>query len=172
MRGIRRFSFLITVIVSVLFASMLGCGQNTAKLEENKAIHQRAIEEIWNQGKLDVADELLTANFVFHEPSGDINGPEGYKQFVTMYLTGFPDLKFTIEEHIAEGDKVVGRWTCRSTHTGEFMGIAPTGKKLEITGISMVRIADGKIAEEWVSWDGLGLLQQLGVIPPMGQGTE
>ena len=102
----------------------------------------------------------------------DINGPEGYKQFVTMFLTAFPDHKFTIEDQIAEGDKEVIRWTSTDTHKGEFMGIPPTGVQVTMTGINIVCIAGDKIVEFWVNTDFLGLFQQLGVIPPLGQGEE
>jgi steroid delta-isomerase-like uncharacterized protein len=138
-------------------------------LEGNKAIVRRLFQEAWNRGNLNVVDELLTTNYVFHEPiSGDIRGPGGYKQFVTVYRTGAPDIHFTIEDQVAEGDKVVTRYTTTGTHQGNFMGIAPTGKRLRVTGIAIVRFEGGKIAEDWVNWDALGLMQQLGVVPPLG----
>jgi len=141
------------------------------KLEENKAIGRRAFEEVWSQGKLDVIDEILTADFVGHiAGSPGIQGPESYKQFATMYRTAFPDLKFTVEDQIAEGDKVVNRWTFTGTHKGELMGIPPTG--IQVTGIDIYRIAGGKILEAWVNGDALGMWQQLGAVPKPGQGEE
>lgn len=137
--------------------------------EENKAIHRRAFEEIWNQGNLDVVDEIFATDFVFHDPvSPEVRGPKGFKQFVTIYRAAFPDIHFTIEDQIAEGDKVVARWTTLGTHQGELKGIPPTLKQVVVTGISILRITSGKIEEEWVNWDTLGMLQQLGVIPLIG----
>jgi len=139
--------------------------------EENKALVRRAFEEVWNQGKLDVIDEIFAADFVYHiAGSPDIHGPDGEKQFVTMHRTAFPDIKFTVEDWIAEGDKVVTRWTFTGTHKGELMGISPTGVQVTMTGISIGRIAGGKIVEVWGNADSLGMLQQLGAVPPLGQG--
>jgi predicted ester cyclase len=85
-----------------------------------------------------------------------------------VYLTGFPDLQTTVEDLVAEGEKVVGRWAGRATHSGPFMNIPPTGKQVTVAGIAIVRLEGGKIVEEWVNFDALGMMQQLGVIPPMG----
>jgi steroid delta-isomerase-like uncharacterized protein len=136
--------------------------------EENKAIARRDFEEVWNQGNLSAIDEIYTTDYIRHDAViGDTQGPEGVKQVVTMYYTAFPDLHLTIEDIIAEGDKVAYRWTGSGTHKGELMGIAPTGKHGTMTGINIFRIASGKIVEGWISSDALGMLQQLGVIPPM-----
>jgi steroid delta-isomerase-like uncharacterized protein len=139
-------------------------------IEENKAIVSRATEEIFNKNNLAVVDELYATNFVSH--GSDIPGVtpdrEGYKQFVTMSRTALPDFHTTIEDMIAEGDKVVQRFTARGTHKGEFMGIPPTGKQVTITGIAIDRIAGGKIVENWVNIDMLGMMVQLGVVPPPG----
>ena len=144
-----------------------------SKVEENKALVRREIEEVWNQGKLDLIDEIFAADFVCHiAGSPDIQGPEGEKQFASMFRTAFPDIKFTIEDQIAEGDKVVNRWTYTATHKGELMGISPTGVQVTVTGITIGRYAGGKVLEIWVNSDALGLMQQLGVVPPMGQGKE
>lgn len=133
--------------------------------EENKALARRWMDEVWCKGNLDAIDELIATNFVFNwAPPGVTSDREGYKQTVTMQFTGFPDLHCTIDDLVAEGDKVVIRWTGNSTHKGEFMGIAPTGKKMKMTGISIIRIVGGKIAEEWTEMDQLGIMQQLGVI--------
>jgi steroid delta-isomerase-like uncharacterized protein len=99
-----------------------------------------------------------------------MGGVEGEKQTVAMYRTVFPDLRFTMEEVIGEGDRAVVRWTARGTHRGALMGVAPTGKHMVITGISILRVAHGKIAEHRLNWDTLGMLQQLGVVPPTGEG--
>jgi steroid delta-isomerase-like uncharacterized protein len=137
--------------------------------EQNKALALRGIQEVWSKGNLDVVDEIYDASYVYHEPyAGEILGIDGLKQVVMMYRTGYPDLVFTTEDLIAEGDKVVQRWSCVGTHQGELMGIPATGKRTTTSGISIVRYENGKAVEEWVSWDALGWLQQLGVVPPMG----
>lgn len=137
-------------------------------VEENKANDRRAIEEGWNQGNTAVFDELLAANYVGHDPSGPIHGPEGFKQFYATYRTAFPDTHLVIEDQIAEGDEVTTRWTATGTHQGPLMGIPPTGKHVTVTGITIARFADGKEVESWFNWDALGMLQQLGVVPSMG----
>jgi steroid delta-isomerase-like uncharacterized protein len=139
---------------------------------ENKAILRRLYEEIHNKGNMAVADELIAADFVNHNvPSPEIPpGPEGVKQIFTMFRHAFPDFNVTVEDMVAEGDKVVARLTVRGTHKGEFMGIAPTGKQITISVIDIARIASGKIVERWGAEDNLGMMQQLGVVPPPGQG--
>jgi len=138
--------------------------------EENKAIARRWFEEIYNKGDLVVADDIIGTNFVLHDPNSPlIRGPEGFKQSVISNRTAFPDIHFTVEDQIAEGDKVVTRWTVCGTHRGDLIGIAPTGEKVAVVGISIARMAGGKIVESWDSWDALGMMQQLGVVPPMGQ---
>ncbi len=136
--------------------------------EDIKAVHRRMLEEVFSKGNLAVVDELVPDNHVNH--SDNYGGPEEYKGFVTTYRTAFPDLTFTIEDQIAEGDKVATRWTGTGTHQGPLMGIPPTGKKVTITGTYVIRIVGGKIVEEWGNWDGLGMMQQLGVIPAPGEG--
>ena len=139
--------------------------------EENRALVNRHTEEFWNQSKLEIAEEIHAADFLFHSPSSpDMRGIEAYNQFAIIYRTAFPDLRFTTEDVIVEGDKVVERWTSTATQQGELMGIPPTGKWSKTSGISIFRVADGKLAEQWVNWDMLGMLQQLGVIPPLGGG--
>jgi len=138
--------------------------------EENKAIVRRSFEE-FNKGNLAVFDELYEANFVGHLAGmEEIRGPEGLKKLVTTFLTAFPDFRITVEDLIAEGDKVVCRSTRTGTHKGEWLGIAATGKKVTWTYISIYRIEGGKIVEEWYEGDYLGLMQQLGAIPTPGQG--
>ena len=139
--------------------------------EENKAKQRRIWEEVLNQGDLSVADEIIPPNYVYHGPMGmEFKGPEGFKQIITMYRTAFPDIHITVDDMVAEGDKVVSRITARGTHKGELMGIAPTGKQIIITGIYISRYVGGKEVEVWASSDMLGMMQQLGVAPPMGQG--
>lgn len=134
--------------------------------EENKAVSRSVIEECFNKGNLALADELYTADYIDHNAlPGMPNGPEGFKQTAAMYRAAFPDIHITIEDQLAEGDKVVTRWTGSGTHQGELMGIPPTGKQVTVTGIGIDRIANGKIVEHWEIFDQLGMMQQLGVIP-------
>ena len=138
-------------------------------VEENKAVELRFFEEVVNKGNLAVIDELVVANFVDRcALPGVAPDREGYKQFFAMARSAFPDFHSTLEDMIAEGDKVVQRFTVRGTHKGEWMGIAPTGKQIEVGGIAIHRLADGKIVEDWASMDMLGMMQQLGVAPPPG----
>ena len=136
--------------------------------EQNKATVRRWLESGWNSHDPSLADELLTSDYMLHEPGTPnfAGGIPAFKEFVNNLLTALPDVKFTIEDMRAEGDKVVWRWTGRATHGGSLMGIPPTGKPVQVTGIIISRFtADGKWAEDWVNWDTLGLLQQIGVIP-------
>jgi predicted ester cyclase len=135
--------------------------------EENKALSRRVIEEIFNKQNLALADELIDANFIDHGMG--FKGPEGFKQFVTTFITGFPDIRLTIDDMVAEGDKVALRLTAQGTHKGDFMGIAPTGKHITASGILIQRIANNKCVEGWLVNDNLGMMQQLGVVPAMGQ---
>jgi steroid delta-isomerase-like uncharacterized protein len=134
--------------------------------EANKAIIRRHFDEIWNQGRLEVADEIVAPAYHSHFPlPGQPPGIAGFKYAVRLLRTSFPDLHLTIDDLIAEGDIVVARLTARGTHQAPFRGIAPTGQPVRWTGIRMFRIAEGKIVEHWANWDDLGLLRQLGVIP-------
>ena len=140
--------------------------------EVNKAVARREFEEMYNQGgNLDAAEEIYAPNFVAHEPtSGESRGVEGAKQFAANYRQAFPDLECTIEEQVAEGDKVVSRWRARGTHEGETEDLGPpTGNRVEITGISMSTIAEGKIVEDWTNFDAMGMMQQLGMVPEAQQ---
>jgi len=139
--------------------------------EGNKNAFRRLVEEVWNKGNLPVADELLAATYVDHDPSTpDVGrGPESEKRKATLYRTAFPDFRLTIEDLIAAEETVTARWSCRGTHTGDLRGIAPTGKQFNISGISIARFASGKMVEGWVNWDALGLMQQLGVVPELAK---
>ena len=142
--------------------------------ENNKVVVRRLLDEVWNKGNLSLVDELFTPNFEFHDASTpDLGrGPESEKKRVTLYRNAFPDLRLTIEDMIAEGETVVTRWTCRGTHKGDLSGIAPTGKQITISGITVGRFANGKIAQGYANWDALGLMQQLGVVPQFAAKTQ
>ncbi len=134
--------------------------------EENKVLIRRFFEEVWNEKNLDAIDELIAAEQIDHSlPPGLPAGREGAKTFIGMYLNAFPDTKMTIEDVVAEGDKVVTRWIATGTHTGELMGIPATGKQVTVTGLDINRYSDGKSVEHWGQFDQMGMMQQLGVIP-------
>ena len=147
---------------------MGGCGKGVDPMsaEENKALARRVLEEIFNKGNLEVADELIAADYVDHDPAmpEDIHGPEGYKEYVGTYRPAFPDLHLQIQDQIAEGDKVVTRWTGTGTHEGELAGIAPTGERVTLPGMEIVRISEGKLVEGWEGYDSMTIMRQLGVM--------
>ena len=132
---------------------------------ENEALVRRYVEEVYDQRKLEVVDEIFASEFTFHDPDlpGGARGPEGIKRVVKIFLDAFPDLQVTLDDELSSGDKVVTRWTTRATHQGELMGIAPTGRRIEVTGVGIWRVAEGKIAEAWLIFDAFGMMQQLGV---------
>lgn len=132
---------------------------------DNKELVRQFEDAVWNEGNLDAIDEYLADAFVQHEPTGhDAHGPDGWRQQVAEPMhAAFPDLTETIEDIIAEGDTVVTRVTVRGTHEGEFMGLDPTGNEVEVDGIHIARIEDGKITERWVQADVMGMMEQLGV---------
>lgn len=136
--------------------------------ETNKALIRRGFEEGVVGGNLDLMDTLLAPNYVNHNFPGG-HGPEGFKQIITMFRTGFPDFQLTIHDMIAEGDRVATRGTWSGTHQGEFMGIPATGKHVTVGYCDIWRLEGGKAAENWVQMDILGLMQQLGVVPTPGQ---
>jgi steroid delta-isomerase-like uncharacterized protein len=141
--------------------------------EENKALIRRFTEEYINQGNLALASELLTSTYVnYLAPPGIPPGPDGENQVLTMFRSAFPDGQVTLEDILAEGDRVAVRLTFSGTHQGEFMGIPPTGRSFTIVGMNVFRIEDGKIAENWPQLDMLGLMQQLGIIPEPGGSEE
>jgi steroid delta-isomerase-like uncharacterized protein len=139
-------------------------------IEQNKALVHQMVEEIFNRGNIGRADEFLSPDFVEHEelPPGMPQGREGVKQMTTMMRNAFPDFKATIEDIIAEGDKVVIRMTWSGTQKGEFMGVPPTGKSVSFGVLDIIRIAGGKFVEHWGQMDSMRMMQQLGAIPTPG----
>jgi steroid delta-isomerase-like uncharacterized protein len=138
--------------------------------EQNLANSRRILEEAWNEGNLNVIDQLCASDCVDHDMAShdDTRGIEANKERVQMYRTAMPDLKVSIEDAIASGDEVAMRWTARGTNDGELMGNPPTHKRAEITGMSIDRFdAEGKLVETWDQWDMLGFMQQLGMSPEM-----
>jgi steroid delta-isomerase-like uncharacterized protein len=135
-------------------------------MADNKTVLHRYGEEVWNQGKLGVVDELFTADHVYHDAVlGELpQGPEGVRQRVGIYMSAVPDAKVTFDDWLVDEDKVLLRWTWGGTNTGELMGLPPTGKQATTTGMHLCRFEGGKIAESWVSYNAFGFLQQLGVV--------
>jgi steroid delta-isomerase-like uncharacterized protein len=139
--------------------------------DANKTVVRRLFDEVWNKGHQQIADELFAQNYYHHDSSTpDLGrGPESEKKRATLYRNAFPDIRFTIEDLVAEGESVIARWSCHGTHKGDLNGIAPTGKQFTISGISISRLSNGKMIEGWVNWDALGMMQQLGVVPELAK---
>lgn len=132
--------------------------------DRNKAIARRFLDELWNRGNFAVVDELLASDYDGHS-STVVRGPEGAVAFIPTVHAAFPDFQFKILDQIAEGDKVATRWKLSGTHEGAFQGAPPSGKRVEMTGITIFRVADGRLIEGWTNEDLLGMLQQIGAIP-------
>jgi steroid delta-isomerase-like uncharacterized protein len=135
--------------------------------QENSSLIRRWFNEVWNKGRMEAIDEMASPDIIGHgqaQHDTDI-GLKEFKPFVVALRSAFPDMTVVIDHTIEQGDKVVARWTSTMTHKGEFLGFAPTGKKVKITGTSIQRISNGKIVEGWDNWDQLGLLVQIGAIP-------
>ena len=131
----------------------------------NKEIVRRALEDSWQDPS--VFDELISSDYVGHDPAlpEPIRGPQGAKNNFKQYSDAFEGAHITVKDQIAEGDAVATRWEGRGRHTGELMGVPPTGKEIVVEGLNLTRLRDGKIVEEWSNWDTLGMLQQVGAIP-------
>jgi steroid delta-isomerase-like uncharacterized protein len=138
---------------------------------------RRLLEQSFNTGTLELIDQLVAPEALIHDPAvpaqmRDLRGPDALKRIVTMYRAAFPDVRMTVDDVIASGDKVVLRWHSEGTHRGELAGLAPTGVHGSATGISIDRWQDGKIVEAWAEWDNMGLARQLGAAPPEGSVGE
>lgn len=142
--------------------------------EQHKAAVRRVFEEVWNQGKVWILDEYLSPSFVCHDRlAPDFGpGPEGEKKRTLLYRAAFPDVHITLADVISDEESVVVRWVSRGTHRGDLSGVAPTGKQVEFTGITIVRFSEDKITEAWISWDALSLLQQVGAVSELGAAPE
>jgi steroid delta-isomerase-like uncharacterized protein len=137
--------------------------------EENKALVRRELEEVFSKGNLDAAEKIYGPDYVGHDPTEpeEIRGLEAARQYAATFRQAFPDVQATVEDQVAEGDRVATRFTARGTPQRELEGIAPTGNRVEIAGIVISRIAGEKIAEDWVNYDALGLMKQIGAVPPL-----
>lgn len=130
--------------------------------QEQHAIHQHLLEEVWNQKNLAVIDDIMSVDYRHHTRS---QGAEDLKHVIATYHAAFPDIHCTIEDQFSSGDKTVTRWTIRGTHTGTLMGVPPTGKSIVVPGMFIGRHHNGKLVEQWGLFDQLGLLQQIGALP-------
>ena len=140
---------------------------------ENKTLARRFNEDVWGRGDQAALEELLDPDFVDHDAlPGQPPGREGHKQILAAFRSAFPDLNVTTEDIVAEGDKVVSRWTAHGTHQGELLGIAPTGNGVTIKWIDVLRVAEGRMVERWAQFNDLEMMQQLGVVPPPEQSEE
>ncbi len=138
--------------------------------EENKTRVRRLYEVVFNQKNLAAIDDFVAPTVIDHSlPPGVPEGIEGVRQAIGMFVSAFPDMHITVEDLIAEGDKVVARWSLHGTHQGASLGMPPTGKQFTMPGVSIVRLEGGKSVEQWVLHDQLGMLQQLGLIPAQAQ---
>jgi steroid delta-isomerase-like uncharacterized protein len=138
--------------------------------DQNKNFVDRFFDEMCNRQKLNLADELFSANHIYHDPQTPTGpGPEGMKQVISTYQTAFPDAHWKVVHTIVSGDEIITRWQGTGTHKKELNGIPPTGKSVKVDGIWIHRFANNKISESWNVWDTLGLLQQLGVVPVVEQ---
>ena len=135
----------------------------------NEELIRLVFEELWNNGNLDVADEIFAPSYVDHDPAGPEfsggGGPEGVKRFVATIRAAAPDVHFSVNRLVARGDRVTALWTATGTHTGDLLGIPPTGRQATVKGAIVYRVTEGKIVEGWHLWDTRGMLRQLGVIP-------
>ena len=137
--------------------------------EQHKSTIRQWVEEFWNQGNVSLIDEIMAADYALYDAGDPVEGRDGFRQFSSQYRTAIPDLKVTIEDLIAEGDKVVWRYLAQGTHGGALAGVAATGKPVS-PGIVISRFADGKWVEDWQNNDLLGLPQQIGAVPASGVG--
>ena len=135
--------------------------------EENKDLSRRFFEEMMSSGNLDWFDEVASPEYVNHDPAlpDDVHGIEGAKEVLSGYVAAFPDLKMTVQDQIAEGDKVFTRWVGEGTHEGELFGVPASGQRVHVEGMTIDRFEGGKFVESWDNWDALGLMQQIGAIP-------
>ena len=137
-------------------------------LESNKAVVRKWIEQGWNKHNIAIIDETYAPSFVQHGGGPDVTSAEGLKTFVADYLKAFPDLTFTIDDLVAEGDRVVWRFVGTATHNGPLMGIPASGRKAAVPGIVVFRVANDRIAEAWLNLDVMTMLQQIGAMPVAG----
>lgn len=149
----------------------MATGGEAKTIERNKEIGRRVLVEVWGEGRLDVVDELYAPDYVDNVARGPepatVRGPAGLKAAVGLFRDAFPDLRYEADEQVAEGDVVVTRFSAGGTHMKPFLGAPPSRRRIAYGGIDVNRVRDGRIVESWVQYDALGLLQQLGIVPPI-----
>ncbi len=173
--------------LALILCFMVGCQDKEAMAEleefkaqaeveeQNKALVRQWIEQGFNKGNMDIVEEFYATDYVFHNPfppPEEVKGAVNIKQFMTPFIEAFPDAKYTIEDEIAEGDKLLVRLTFSGTHTGELMGIPPTGKQITVKAMSLIRIVEGKFVEEWEILDTAAFMQQLGMMLKPKEGEK
>ena len=138
---------------------------------DNKSIVRLLYDEVWNKRRLELVDEIISPSHALHDPNltGSAVGPEAYKRLVSRWVAGISDLRFTLEDMVGENEKLAVAWTISGTHKGEFMGVPPTNKKVTVDGITIHHFVNAKIMDSYVSWDAWGMMQQLGVVPALGE---
>ena len=161
-------NFYAFVALLLLFTSVSIIAQENSDLENNKDLIQAYTNDFINQQNIAAFGKFFATDLIFHNTDGAVNY-EQQKEFLQAVFIAFPDLHETSDVLVAEGDQVARVYTAKGTFKDEFMGILPTGKQIVVKGIQVFRIVDGRIAEVWSSSDDLGMMQQLGVIPPMGE---
>src|SRR5579871_4375940 len=136
-------------------------GKEAIMTAEERKLGTRWFEEVWNQGRRDLIPQLMAPEGVIHDGEVDTVGAENFYPFYDRIRAAFPDIHITVHDVVAEGDRMCVRWSFAGTHTGEGLGLPPTGRKVEATGMSLLRVAGGRLAEGWQNWDMLGLMEQL-----------
>lgn len=134
-----------------------------------RELSHRLLDEVWNKRNMNLIDELISPEFVIHDPNHTSKGREEYKNFVHTYLTAFPDTVLTVQDQVADGSTVATRWTATGTHQGPLNGIPGSGRRVTIEGVSFSKAADGKFVESWNNWDSLGMLRQIGAVPAQSE---
>jgi steroid delta-isomerase-like uncharacterized protein len=139
----------------------------TVSVDENKSLARRYFDDLWTGGDEEFIDRHVSPDYVFHDAStpGGVRGTDGLRRYYGRFRAGFPDMRFTVEDQVAEGDKVVTRWSVEATQSGPFLGMPPSDTTIHVTGINIFRFVDGYFVEGWHNLDTLGLLQQLGAVP-------
>jgi steroid delta-isomerase-like uncharacterized protein len=147
-----------------------GSTTTDAAIAQNIALVSRIWDEVWNSGDLEACVSIFSPDYVGHLPgmTAPVRGPAEFRQLVDVYRTAFPDVHLSVEDVLGAQDRVVVRWVSRGTHLGPMMGMPPSGRKMEIMGISIFRIADGLVAEEWEGFDTMSMMQQLGAAGSAG----
>ena len=144
--------------------SLAATSRNDEDREAHKRLVLRYVDDVYNGGDIALVDELIADDHICHGPLGNHCGLESIRRDVLGLRDAFPDLRFELTDLVAEGDRVARRWVATGTHQGSFQGIAPTGRRVSLTGIAIDRVRDGKLAETWLDFDMFGLLRQLGAV--------